>query len=290
MAVVLSTSHSRAIVLPEHGGRLHSLAVDSPAGLEELLWAPADPGAYRERPTRGGSFPMAPWPNRVRDGSFRWRGREFALPRDARPHANHGRVLAAAWEVVEADGGCCTIEAALDDGWPWRGFVRQRFFLTETSLRLECEVHAAFEPFPAGCGWHPWFRRDAFGAGDVAVSVPAAECYEIEDNIPAGAVHEPVGEEDLRRLQPLGGRRIDACYRALSGPVEIDWGRRRMTMTVETAEPHVMVYTPAEAFCIEPQACSPDAFNLHARGVAATGFAVAVAEQPVTFASEWAWR
>ncbi|MBI5949616.1 MAG: hypothetical protein HY875_15860 [Chloroflexi bacterium] len=290
MAITLTTPRSRAVVLPEFGGRLHSLAVDAGRGPEELLWAPADPAAYRERPTRGGSFPMAPWPNRVRDGAFRWQGREFALPRDGKPHANHGRVLSVAWEVLSQSGASCSIEAALDDGWPWRGAVRQRFTLGEDSLRMECDVTSAGEPFPAGGGWHPWFRRDAFGAASVSVSVPAADCYEIEANIPAGRLHDPAGDEDLRRLQPLGERRIDACYRALAGPVEVDWGRLRMTISVETAAPHVMVYTPPEAFCIEPQTCSPDAFNLRQRGIAGTGYAVAAPGEPVRFASEWRWE
>ncbi|MCC7364569.1 MAG: hypothetical protein IT303_09365 [Dehalococcoidia bacterium] len=289
MAIELVSGPARAIVLPELGGRLHALAVEVGGALEELLWQPDDPAAYLERPTRGGSFPMAPWPNRVREGRFSYGGAEWTVPLDGKPHANHGRVFQRPWEVVARTARVVELRCAFDDGWPWQGSAWQRYELTDAGLRMKLEVRSAREPFPAGCGWHPWFRRDAAGASEVRVQVPAERRYILADGIPTGEVIEPAGEHDLRALQELGDRRIDDCFTGVTGPLVADWGRVRLTMSVDCAVPHVQVFTPDYAFCIEPQTCAPDAFNLAANGFGGDGMAIAAPGRPVAIESRWTW-
>lgn len=289
MSVELTAGGARALILPEYGGRLHQLWVPGPGSVEALLFSPDEETAYSRFPTRGGSFPMAPWPNRVADGRFRWLGHDYELPRDGRPHATHGRVLGRRWEVVAATPASCELVVAFDAGWPWRGHARQRFELSPTTLRMELEVWADDEPFPAGCGWHPWFRHGVAGARDVRLLVPARDRYVMRDQIPTGERAEPSGDSDLRGGPLMGSRRLDDCYSGLDGAIGIDWGPLRLKVTVESREPHVMVHTPPEAFCIEPQTCAPDAFNLADRGVPGTGVEVATSAAPVRITSRWSW-
>jgi hypothetical protein len=63
MAIELRSNVARAVLSPEYGGRLHQLFVPFESREEPLLYGPGEVGAYRERPTRGGWFPMAPWPS-----------------------------------------------------------------------------------------------------------------------------------------------------------------------------------------------------------------------------------
>lgn len=289
MGIELAAGGARAVVLPERGGRLHQLFVPVDGVPEPLLVSPEDAEQYRLRPTRGGSFPMAPWPNRVRDGRFWWRGREFELPREGKPHANHGRALYASWQVKHVSESACELSMEFDDGWPWRGNAWQRFELEPGRLRMAMEVRATGGSFPAGCGWHPWFRRDVGGAKDLRLEVPASGVLVAEEQLPTGEVKAPRGELDLHDGPWLRERRIDHCYSGLSGPVGIDWGSLRLSLTVECEKPHVMLYTPEEAVCIEPQTCAPDAFNLHDRGFEGTGFAVAEPGRPVRIESTWGW-
>jgi len=289
MAIELRSGTARAVILPEHGGRLHQLLLDHEGREEPLLWSPADPAAYDARPTHGGSFPMAPWPNRIAASRFRWRDTGYEVPGGGKPNAIHGRVLDVPWDVVARTARVCELTATFDEGWPWPGKAWQRFELSATALRMKLEVRAAREPFPAGCGWHPWFRRDAFGATDVRLTLPASELYLAEHDLPTGEVCPPSGDHDFRAGASLGDRRVDSCYRGLSGPIEIDWGARRLHITVSAIEPHVMLYTPDHAFCIEPQTCAPDAFNLAARGVPNTGLAIAAPGRPVAIESTWSW-
>ena len=144
---------------PAFGGRLHQLFVGL-EGLEEpLLQGPADPRDLIDDPTGGGCFPMAPWPNRVRDGRFEWNGREYRVPRDMDGESLHGLVFEKPWQVIARAGPVLEMSCELGREWPWEGRVWQRFELGPGFLAMKLEVRSGREPFPAGCGWHPWFRR-----------------------------------------------------------------------------------------------------------------------------------
>ena len=180
------------------------------------------------------------------------------------------------------------MECAFDSGWPWEGKAWQRFELRESSLFMKLEVRSAREPFPAGCGWHPWFRRDVAGAADVHLSLPATRRYVMDDKLPTGELVPIEGDFDIRK-DFLGKREIDDCYTGLAGPIELNWGGLTLKMTIDSAFPHVQVYTPPEGFCIEAQTCPPDVFNLVAAGAAVDGLAIARPGSPVAIASEWTW-
>jgi galactose mutarotase-like enzyme len=57
MPIELRSNNARAVILLEYGGRLHQLFVPFEGREEPLLYGPREVEAYRERPTRGGSFP-----------------------------------------------------------------------------------------------------------------------------------------------------------------------------------------------------------------------------------------
>lgn len=289
MAIELRSGGARAVILPEFGGRLHQLFVPFAGGEEPILSTPADVAAYDARPTRGGAFSMAPWPNRIRESRFRWNGREYTVPSEGKPNAIHGRVLNKPWAVTARAGSVVELVCAFDEGWPWRGKAWQRFELTERALITRLEVRSERDPFPAGCGWHPWFRRDVFGASSVRVGVKAKRRYLLVDQLPTGETVAPGGEFDLAGCPELGARRLDDCYGGIEAPVTIDWGAAQLSIAIGCEEPHLQVYTPEEAFCLEPQTCAPDAFNLHDRGIAGTGFAVATPASPVRITSRWEW-
>lgn len=108
-----------------------------------------------------GNFPLVPFVNRVRGGSFRFRGQEIALtpnlPGD--PSPLHGQGWLAPW-IAESTG---TGEAELcfrhqPGEWPWAYEARQIFRLDPQglSLALTCR-NVSDEPMPCGLGQHPYF-------------------------------------------------------------------------------------------------------------------------------------
>jgi aldose 1-epimerase len=233
---------------------------------------------------------MAPWPNRIRDGRFAWAGATHDVPcSPGKPWAIHGFVHMRPWQVVARTARVCEMTCDLPPAWPWQGRVWQRYELREGVLLMKLEVRSAREAFPAGCGWHPWFRRDLGGGTDVRVTVPAARRYVLQDQLPTGETVPPLGAY-LLDGSPLSERRLDDCYAGLGGPITIDWGALKLTMTVEAPFTHVMVYTPPDAFCIEPQTCAPDAFNLAGAGSSTDGMGIARPGAAVALSSEWRWE
>ena len=111
---------------------------------------------------------MAPWPNRIANGSFSWHGQRVSID-NGREHALHGLVADTPWQVVARAGRVVEMTCDFGTAWPWEGRAWQRIELGAGFLAMKMEVRSAREPFPAGCGWHPWFRRDVTGSSDVRV-------------------------------------------------------------------------------------------------------------------------
>ena len=100
----------------------------------------------------------------------------------------------------------------------------------------------------------------------------------------------PEGEADLRGGPQLGARRLDDFYGGVAEPMTVRWGDLRLTMRSSANVGHAVVYTRSpRGFCVEPQTCVPDAFNLAARGVAGTGLMVVEPDRPLVAETVWEW-
>ena len=256
--LVLEAGDARAVVLPGDGGRLGSVRV---AGLE-LLVTDRSSG-----PMGWGSYPMAPWAGRIRRGRFTFEGVEHRLPITLPPHAIHGVVYDRPWEVIGPD----TIAIDLDERWPFRGRVRQRFALDEDGIEVTMTLDAA-QQMPVALGWHPWFRRIiADGAAPVQLTFDAeAMLVRDEEGIPAG-----------RLVAPPPGPWDDAFTGLRTDPV-LEWpGLLRMELS-STCSWWVVYSMPELAVCVEPQSSPPDAANRRPE--------VVVPGIPMSHAMRWSWR
>ena len=235
--LILRAGDAVATIVPADGGRVGSLTI---GGLELLVTFSPD------GPIRWGSYPMAPWAGRTRLGTFAFAGREHHLPISMPPHAIHGVVYDRPWTVT-GDG---ELAIDLDDRWPFRGRVTQRFRLDEDALEVTMAIQAD-EPMPAVLGWHPWFRR-ALAEGDEDVRLrfePGTMLVRGPDGIPTG-----------ERTAPPPGPWDDAFTDLASDPV-LDWpGRLRLTVS-STCRWWVVYSEPWNAVCVEPQSGPPDALN-----------------------------
>lgn len=260
------TLHSGDAVLHldlDSGGRVTRFSI----GDVELV-AHVDRGT----PFHWGSFVMAPWAGRIRNGRFSFNGQVHQLPVNWGPHAIHGTVADRPWWVADADGDSAVIDCPLDDRWPWRGFVRQVIRLGERAVNFRVEVYADDEEFPASVGWHPWFRRHLTPGGGPVELTFDAEAMLIRD-----AAGIPTGERGPIREQPW-----DDCFDGVRWPVTLTWpGGVSLEISADTR--YGVVYTePRDALCVEPQTAPPDALNLEPF--------VVVPGRPLTATMTWAWR
>jgi aldose 1-epimerase len=261
MTVVLAAGPARLEVDPADGGRMMSLQL----GGHELLYAAgADP-------TMHGSFVMAPYAGRVRDGRFSVAGREVHLPLTLPPHAGHGLVLDRAWTVREQSATTVRLDCVLDERWPWPGRVEQRIELAADQVRQTVTVHADGEAFPASLGWHPWFARRPSGWPPGRVELDAGAML-VRD------VHYIATEH---RVVPPPGP-WDDCFVDVHWPVTLTWpGVLALEVSADTA--YVVVFDSGDvAACVEPQTHPPDALN--------TGAALVRPGRPLEASMLWAWR
>lgn len=237
------------------GGRLASLSVD---GLELLV-------TEGRSPLHWGSYPMAPWANRVRNGEFTFEGETYQLPVTFGDHAIHGTVLDAPWEQ---DGGWIIRDLGPD--WPFGGYARQRFDLGEDGLSLLLEVHAEDGPMPVSCGWHPWFTT-SIGDAELGFRFDAAYMFEqSDDGIPTGA------------MVPVPPGPWDNCFGDLGAAPVLEWGSA-LRLTIESSCPCLVVYNrEPQGHCIEPQTAPPNALNMEPD--------IVVPGEPLVATTVWTWE
>ena len=243
------------------GGRLSSLSIDG----KELLVGPPSPD---DRSIRWGCFLMAPWPGRLANGRFTWRERAIQLPRTHGRHAIHGLLWGRPWNVEAVFATTASLVCELPrDEWPMGGRVRQMFTLTPSSL-IQDAVIAADDPMPVALGWHPWFRR----RGDVALRVDADAVLSTRRMLPVGGLTPVDGtSRDLRAGPILGRRRLDDVYVGVRRAPIVSWPDLTLRIETEPEVSTVVVYTPREALCVEPQTAWPNALGHDRRAAVAAG-------------------
>jgi aldose 1-epimerase len=256
-ALVLGAGDARLEVSPRDGGRIRSLEV----GDLELLVTKSPEG-----PMHWGCYPMAPWAGRLRAGRFTFAGREYDVPRNLPPHAIHGVVFDRPWRTDDDR----TISISLDERWPFRGRVVQRFALRANRLDATLEIHAE-EPMPGVVGWHPWFRRRLV-KGDSEVRLAFAARAMLR--------RDASGVATAERVLPPTGPFDDAFTDLIDTPV-LEWQRRlRLELTSTCAWWVVYTERPRD-LCVEPQSGPPDAPNLAPE--------VVVPGRPLVHTMTWRW-
>lgn len=240
--ITLSTSTATVTIDPEVGGRVASIVVE---GLELLV-------TTGDRTTEWGCYVMAPFAGRVRNGRFRFNGTEYQLPRNLAPHAIHGTVYDRPWRVERTDRNRALLSCDLGPDWPWPGAVAHELVLGDDGLDLRLEVSTDAEPFPASCGWHPWWRRRLSRGGPLTLDVEAESMWvRGADGIPTG---------DLVSPPPPGP--WDDCMTDLKEPPRLVW-EGALAVTVESSCDDLVVFDqPTHAICVEPQTGPPDALRL----------------------------
>src|SRR5207248_11341695 len=142
--------------------------------------------------------------------------------------------------------------------------------LISTCHNRELDLSEYLRPGPEGLGWHPWFARPR--AGDMVVRLDARQVLVVdEDLVPTGELRAVAGDEDLRSGPALGDRRLDHVYVGVKGPALVRWPDRELRLELDESLNTVVVHTPAEGICVEPQTMWPNAPALAARGVTGTG-------------------
>ena len=291
--VQLSNGQASVVISPEAGASLRSLLVAVGGKEHELLAGGGDlPFDPVKLPHGTGSFIMAPWVNRIREGKLIAPDGEHSLPVNSGIHAIHGLVRDRAWDVVEQTASSAVFEIQLAAPWPYAGKVVYRASLDRASFRQTLEVHAGKgeRPFPGGVGWHPWFRR-SLGGAELTVQADVEAQWEIDASVtPTGKLAKTAASEKLAAGSSFQTGEVDGCFLLReNGGAVVRWPEVTLRMSGTGEITHVMLYSPAHAICVEAQTTTVNAAQLAASGAAQTGTVLVEPERPLTATTVWSW-
>ena len=199
--LTLSSSHLELQLSPSIGGAISRLAY---LGGEVPISILRESRTPLENVLEAGNFPLVPYVNRIRGGSFVFRDREIRLTPNMAgdPSPLHGQGWLNPWTVDQADDASAVLSYRHEPGeWPWAYEARQEFKVVESvlSLGLTC-TNTSGEPMPCGLGQHPYFlcgpqTRIYTGVGFAwtidekvlpVAKVPATGRYDLNDRLICG--------------------------------------------------------------------------------------------------------
>ncbi len=281
-------------VSPSAGASLRSIKVNKNGNSYELLAGGDTKHDPTVLPHGEGSFVMAPWVNRIRDGKLRTPEGIYELPMNAPPHAIHGLERDREWTVKSVTENTLELEIILADPWPYAGKVEYSLSLEGSSfhqtMRLIADENES-RPFPGSLGWHPWFNP-SLGSDLVTAQADVKGQWELKDIATASGKLEVT--DITTRLQngtKFAIREVDGCFLMNpGGGAVISWPELTMTMTGSEEITHFMFYSPEGALCVEPQTCTVDAARLADDGFDDTGHVLVDRDNPLIASTTWSFE
>lgn len=235
---------------------------------------------------------LAPWPNRIVDGHYQFRGRDFqlALTEPDRGQALHGLACWLEYEAIEVTEASVRLMTEIEPqvGYPWRIRVETTYSLAESGLTQGVRAtNLSREVAPWGTGPHPYLVAGVGTVDDWTLEVPASEVLTVTPDrlSPVGlaAVETDAARFDFRTPRVIGDVQIDHAFTGLqrstdqlatvrlTGPegtgVAMSWDAACSWVQIHTADlPGGASQAGLSAghragLAVEPTTCAPDAFN-----------------------------
>jgi aldose 1-epimerase len=288
--VELALAEQQAVVV-EVGGGLRSYAARGRDVLD----------GYRldQRATSGRGQVLAPWPNRLQDGSYEFDGVSQQLPLTEPEHSNaiHGLVRWAGWTIAESapDWVVMTHTIHPQPGYPFTLALSVEYALSLAGLSVRTTAtNLGDEPCPYGCGHHPYLTLGTPTIDGLELAAPGRRVV-IEDDRGVPVRSEPVDgtEFDFRAGRKIGATTLDNAFTELERDVDglarvrlSEPGGPAVTLWMDELYDYVMLFTGdtrpdvnRRSIAVEPMTCPPNAFR--------TGEALIRLEPGQSVSSSW---
>jgi aldose 1-epimerase len=260
----------------ELGGGLRSYEVD---GCELLDSFP--PG---ERPARGRGQVLAPWPNRIKDGSYEFDGKQLQLPLTEPEHGNaiHGLVRSLTWSVADVASDRVALEYLLEPqpGYPYSLALGIEYALADAGLTVTLRArNVGTERCPYGSGQHPYVTLGTPRIDTLRLRVPAQVVVSSNARgVPVRTEAVDGTEYDFRTSRTIGETVLDNAFTELQRDADgracvlLDQpnGDPGLTLWVDESYPYLMVFSgdpypdlARRSIAVEPMTCPPNAFRTH---------------------------
>jgi aldose 1-epimerase len=226
--------------------------------------------------------PLLPWPNRMRDGRYRFEGVDHQVPltEPDRGTAIHGLLRWRAWRPIEVNGHRVVMGIRLHPmpGYPFALDVRVAYRVGTHGLEVATTAtNVGGNACPYGSGQHPYLSPGSGLIDDCALHLDAdTRITTDERGLPTG--REPVAGTsfDFRGGLRLGEMEVDSAFTDLARDAEgRAWARlaapdgRTAALWVDRHHPYLEIFTGdtlapdrrRRGLGCEPMTCPPDAFT-----------------------------
>lgn len=221
---------------------------------------------------------IAPWPNRIRDGKYRFDGKEYSLPINETAGANalHGFSANKRWELEEkaSDSAVFGLELEPTEGYPWSLSLRAQYLVSGEGLRLLFSATGSkHQPF--GWAFHPYLtlpdtKPDSWNLTHSANSVMLVDPARL---LPVALAKVEDSDLDFRAGTSPEIPGLDHAFTDLMfdsqgfTSVQLESERHRIEMSFDANSPWLQLHYPnplltsVPSLVVEPMSLEPDAFN-----------------------------
>lgn len=278
-----TAGQQKLALLPTMGGSVAAWQLARQGFAPFDVFRPWDGADYPGDPLRvvRGSYPLAPWSNRISGGGFLVGDVFHAVTANAAgmPYPIHGDAWQQAWQVSKQNATSLEITLVSNgfNGNPHHYRAVQNFQLVDGGMDQSLTVtHLGDAPLPYGLGLHPWLPRNEHTTLQAKVGgvwLSDADC------LPKEHTTKFPPSWDLNAGISAAGTLIDNCFTGWDGTALVTWPDQGLQLTLQQkrsqsianaevgtylAPPDcLLVFRKVEGhhFCLEPVSHPIDAFN-----------------------------
>lgn len=263
----------RDAVIAAVGATLRSYRVD---GHDVIDGFPID-----EASSAGRGQVLAPWPNRLEDGTYEFDGHRGVAALDEPEHANaiHGLVRWLVWHRVARSADAVTLRCVLPEqpAFPWRVDLEVEYRVSREGLEVTTvATNRATSTAPFGIGFHPYLTTGTTSIDGAYLTIPARRRLETDRRgLPVGDSSVIGTDFDFTDPKIIGEARLDTAFTELgldagAATVRLESETRQVELWMEDGFRYVMAYTgdtlePVDrrrrGIAIEPMTCPPNALR-----------------------------
>lgn len=228
---------------------------------------------------------MAPWPNRLEDGTWNYQGKtlEFPLNIHSQQNANHGLLIDYPYDLVSRTESSVTLGATIHArmAYPFTVYTTVKYEISESGITVthSAENQSVAEA-PYAVGGHPYFQFAGVPTADLILRSDAATVIDVnERQIPVGKSATIGTRFDMRGGVRVGDNFYDHGFTDLprdsSGLAHTYLTTpdgRQIDVWQDSEFKHVVIFSPdfywdqtpdekRVAVAIEPQTAAANAFK-----------------------------
>ncbi len=225
---------------------------------------------------------LAPWPNRLEDGSYRFGDAvgHAALNEPERCNAIHGLVQWLPWSIEERSEARVVLSCVVhpQPAYPFRIRLELDYRLCDAGLEVACSAtNAGSGVAPFGLGFHPYLLAGRGGIDEAGICLLAQRRLLLDKRgLPTGDEEPVPGSAFDLDGRTLRGLELDDCFTGLATGTDGRWHARLelsgrcSEIWADAAFAYVMCYTGdtlrrpddrRRSIAIEPMTCPPNALR-----------------------------